>query len=359
MSPLISELKRRSWADLIVCSTGQHREMLLQILAVFGIIPDIDLDVMIVGQSLSSLTSRVVEAMDKVLEEVKPDWVFVQGDTTTTFCAALAAFYHRIPVAHVEAGLRTDNRYSPFPEEINRRMVSALVTMHFAPTSRAAQALIREGYTENSVHVVGNTVIDALLHTRDYVLSRDYSASKEISEVAKKDRVVLVTGHRRENFGEGFERFCQALAKLSELYPNVCFVYPVHLNPNVQAPVRRNLEGHRNIYLTEPLDYPTFVWLMSRCYFVITDSGGIQEEAPSLGKPVVVTRDTTERMEAIESGVAKLVGTDVKAIVETASRLLEDPDFYSKMAMRDNPYGDGKAATRIADILEREERDDS
>ncbi len=354
LAPLVKELESRSWAEVQTCSTGQHREMLKHVLDLFNITPDYNLDLMKPNQTLSSLTARAITGLDDVLRESKPDLVIVQGDTTTTLCAALAAFYNKIPVAHVEAGLRTDNRYSPFPEEINRRMVSSLVTYHFPPTEQAKRALLNEDYPEDSIHVVGNTVIDALLQISAKVLNENSDISSVFPTIDFSNRIVLITGHRRESFGEGFEHFCRALKQLANSYPEVEFVYPVHLNPNVQKPVHAILENIQNIHLLKPLDYKDFILLMNSCYIVITDSGGIQEEAPSLGKPVIVTRDTTERQEAIEAGVAVLVGTNEIDIIAVTQNLLDDENLYNEMSSKSNPYGDGDASQKIANIIERE-----
>lgn len=353
LAPVIHELLRRpDRFRATVCVTAQHRQMLDQALETFEIRPDMDLDLMRPGQTLASLTAAVVAGMDGIFRETKPDCLLVQGDTTTVMAAALAAFYHRIRVGHVEAGLRTNNKFSPFPEEINRRLTSQIADFHFAPTERARQNLLREGFDPAAIVVTGNTVIDALFLAREK-LRRALIPWKGFDPAVLGDRrVVAITGHRRENFGTGFQAICRAIRTLAERFPDVEFVYPVHLNPNVREPVHGMLGGVRNIRLTEPLEYLPFVALMERCHFLLSDSGGVQEEAPSLGKPVLVMRDTTERPEAIEAGTAKLVGTDADRIVEEASRLLSDPAAYEAMRAAKNPFGDGAAARRIVDHLQ-------
>ncbi|WP_322105703.1 non-hydrolyzing UDP-N-acetylglucosamine 2-epimerase [Paraburkholderia sp. J41] len=354
MAPLVRRLKSDPGIDCKVCVTGQHREMLDQVLALFDIAPDFDLNIMKHGQDLYDVTTSILSGMRAVLDEAKSDMVLVHGDTTTTMAATLAAFYKRIPVGHVEAGLRTGNLLSPWPEEANRKLTGALATLHFAPTERARENLLAEGVSDASIVVTGNTVIDALLHVRERLASDSTlreEAQRLLPDFASDRRIVLVTGHRRESFGDGFERICTALAQLAHAYPNVDIVYPVHLNPSVREPVNRLLTGIANIYLIEPLDYLPFVSLMDRAHLILTDSGGIQEEAPSLRKPVLVMRDTTERQEAIDAGVVKLVGTDVRAIVDGVSQLLENDALYTTMSRGDNPYGDGHACDHIADVL--------
>jgi UDP-N-acetylglucosamine 2-epimerase (non-hydrolysing) len=354
MAPLVQRLKRDPLIDCKVCVTGQHREMLDQVLALFGIEPDFDLNVMKRGQDLYDVTTSILAGMRGVLDDAKPDMVLVHGDTTTTMAATLASFYKRIAVGHVEAGLRTGNLLSPWPEEANRKLTGALATLHFAPTQRARQNLLAEGLSDASIVVTGNTVIDALLHVRERLASdtalRD-EAQRVLPTLDANRRLVLVTGHRRESFGDGFERICTALAQLANAYPDIDIVYPVHLNPSVREPVNRLLTGIANVHLIEPLDYLPFVSLMDRATLILTDSGGIQEEAPSLRKPVLVMRDTTERQEAIDAGVVQLVGTDVRVIVESVSRLLGDESTYAAMSRGENPYGDGRACDRIADAL--------
>ena len=353
MAPVVMELKRNFGGEVRVCVTAQHRQMLDQVLNLFGIVPEYDLNLMKPGQDLTDITANVLLAMRQVLDEFMPDVVLVHGDTTTTFAASLAAYYKKIPVAHVEAGLRTGNIYSPWPEEMNRKLAGSIAAFHFAPTETSRDNLLRESIAAESIHVTGNTVIDALLDVvkkieNDPVLRADLESRFEFLDARK--RLILITGHRRENFGKGFEGICQALSKLAER-SDVELVYPVHLNPNVQEPVRRLLGGKHNIHLIEPLDYLPFVYLMNRAYLIVTDSGGIQEEAPSLGKPVLVIRDTTERPEAVAAGTVKLVGTDPACICREADTLLDSVATYQQMAFAHNPYGDGTAASRIVQIL--------
>jgi UDP-N-acetylglucosamine 2-epimerase (non-hydrolysing) len=354
MAPLVQRLRHDPDFECHVCVTGQHREMLDQVLDLFAIAPDFDLNVMKPGQDLYDVTTSILSGMRGVLERVQPDMVLVHGDTTTTMAATLAAFYKRIPVGHVEAGLRTGNLLSPWPEEANRTLTGALASVHFAPTSRARQNLLDEGTRGDSIVVTGNTVIDALLHVRERLASdarlRE-EAEGALPKLQADRRLILVTGHRRESFGDGFERICAALAQLAHAYPDVDIVYPVHLNPSVREPVNRLLTGIANVHLIEPLDYLPFVSLMDRSHLILTDSGGIQEEAPSLCKPVLVMRDTTERQEAIDAGVVQLVGTDVRAIVGGVAHLLDDHASYVAMSRGDNPYGDGQACDRIAQAL--------
>ena len=354
MAPLALMLARDSRFDSRVCVTGQHREMLDQVLDLFGLVPDHDLGIMAPGQSLTDVTAAILTAMKPILETVRPDIVLVHGDTATTFAATLAAYYHRVPVAHVEAGLRTGNLYSPWPEEANRKLTGALAEWHFAPTERARQNLLEEGVSPDKVFVTGNTVIDALVDVVDRLeqsqhFQRFFAERFAFLEAGR--RLILVTGHRRESFGGGFERICQALHDTATRHPDVQIVYPLHLNPSVREPVQRLLSEIDNIYLIDPLDYLPFVYLMNRAHLILTDSGGIQEEAPSLGKPVLVMRDTTERPEAVEAGTVKLVGTDVERILEALDSLLTDPEAYRQMSVAHNPYGDGQACRRIIDIL--------
>ncbi len=349
MAPVVERLKMTKSVESYVCVTAQHRQMLDQVLELFKIKPDYDLDLMKPGQNLTDITTGVLSGLRPILRELKPDLLLAQGDTTTVFAAALAAFYEKIPVGHVEAGLRTGNIFSPWPEEMNRKLASAIARFHFAPTSKAKANLLREGISSKDIIVTGNTVIDALLEVvarfkKNPKLSRDME--KKFSFLDPKRKMVLVTGHRRENFGGGFEGICRALARLSER-EDVQIVYPVHLNPNVQEPVKRLLGGRKRVHLIEPQDYLPFVFLMSRSYLILTDSGGVQEEAPSLGKPVLVMRDTTERPEAVDAGTVILVGTNDKVIVKKAERLLDQPAQYRKMSRAHNPYGDGLAAKRI------------
>ncbi len=350
LAPLALALRRHSDIDTRICVTAQHRHMLDQVMDFFGLRADHDLDLMTPGQTLSSLTARVLEHLDPVLTAERPDWIVVQGDTTTSMAASLAAFYHRIPVCHVEAGLRTDNKFSPFPEEINRRITSVIADLHIAPTPANRDALLREGVPADRIHVTGNTVIDALLLARDRVRHTLPPALAPLSAHLNRP-IVLVTGHRRESFGEGFENICAALRDLALHFPHTAFIYPVHLNPNVREPVHRHLGTIPNIHLIEPLSYPDFVWLMDRSRIILTDSGGVQEEAPSLGKPVLVMRDTTERTEGVTAGTAKLVGPHHHRIVTETARLLEDPDAWQAMAEATNPYGDGHASERIASLI--------
>lgn len=354
MAPLVKALAANEAFDSKVCVTAQHREMLDQVLSLFKIIPDYDLNIMSPNQSLSKITSRILEALETVLAEFKPDYILVHGDTATTFAATLAAYYARVPVCHVEAGLRTGDVYSPWPEEGNRKLTGALAKYHFAPTELSKQNLLSENVSADDILVTGNTVIDALLDVQK-TIKTDARLAKELAGkfpfLDAKKKMILVTGHRRESFGSGFERICEALRKISMQHANVQIVYPVHLNPNVQEPVGRLLGDMKNIHLIDPLDYLPFVYLMEKSYIILTDSGGIQEEAPSLGKPVLVMRDTTERPEAIAAGTVKLVGSNVDLIVNETNELLTNVDAYSKMSRAHNPYGDGKSVARIVDFL--------
>lgn len=353
MAPVVSALLRASDIETQVCVTAQHRQMLDQVLELFDIHPDFDLNIMKPGQTLSEITSNILLGLRDILTGGHYDFVFVHGDTTTALAASLAAFYAQIPVAHVEAGLRTGNMQAPWPEEMNRSLVGRIATLHLAPTPAARANLMREGISDATIHVTGNTVIDALQQTVARIQQSPELQARFAAQFAFLDpgkRTVCVTGHRRENFGQGFENICQALRTLGER-PDLQIVYPVHLNPSVQEPVRRILAGSDNVHLIEPLDYLPFVYLMSQSYLVITDSGGIQEEAPSLGKPVLVMRDTTERPEAVTAGTVKLVGTDPVRIVSEATHLLDDAAAYEAMARAHNPYGDGLASRRILGIL--------
>ena len=376
MAPLVLELKKYNTFETCVCVTGQHREMLDQVLQIFSITPDYDLNIMKPGQDLYDVTSRVLLGMRDVLREVKPDVVLVHGDTTTSTAAALAAFYQQIPVGHVEAGLRTHNIYSPWPEEMNRQLTGRIASYNFSPTELSRSNLLNEGIDAEKITVTGNTVIDALHLVVDKI-SSDTSLRQELAEVLRQSgydinrlndtqrRLVLITGHRRENFGEGFLHICTAIKDLSMKYPNVDFVYPMHLNPNVRRPIAKIFEGNEqltvnsqsvnkkfpNMFFAEPLEYLSFVYLMEKAYIVLTDSGGIQEEAPGLGKPVLVMRDTTERPEALDAGTVKLVGTDYDKIVNEVSTLLNDKEAYARMSQAVNPYGDGKACGRIVEVL--------
>ena len=354
MAPLVKLLQAQPAFDVKVCVTAQHRHMLDQVLHLFDIKPDFDLNLMKPGQDLYDITSGVLLGLKSVLAQWQPDAVLVHGDTSTTFAASLAAFYQRIPVGHVEAGLRTGNLYSPWPEEANRKLTSALAQWHFAPTVTSRSNLLREGVAAEKIHVTGNTVIDALLQVREKIVTNAYlrqQFEKDFGFLDPAKRLVLVTGHRRENFGEGFENICQALARIARNHADVQVVYPVHLNPQVQEPVRRLLGGIENVHLIEPLDYLPFVYLMDRSTLILTDSGGIQEEAPSLGKPVLVMRGTTERPEAVDAGTVRLVGTNADEIARQAGILLTHADAYQVMAFAHNPYGDGFACERIAQVL--------
>lgn len=356
MAPVVRALEAADGITSGVCVTAQHRDMLDQVLSLFEIHPDFDLDIMKANQDLTHITTAVLEGMGEVLDAWKPDRILVHGDTTTTFAAALAAFYRKVPVGHVEAGLRTGNVFAPWPEEMNRRLADAISDVYFAPTESSATNLRAEGRDGARILVTGNTVIDALLHVSDRLHSDADLAGKQAAQFPFLDparRMVLVTGHRRENFGEGFENICQALAELGGRY-DVQIVYPVHLNPNVREPVNRILGGLDNVHLIEPQEYLPFVYLMDRAHFIVTDSGGIQEEAPSLGKPVLVMREVTERPEAVEAGTVRLVGTDRDAIVTEGSRLLDDEGLYTAMSRAHNPYGDGHAAERIVEEILRE-----
>lgn len=354
MAPLALQLAEDARFEASVCVTAQHREMLDQVLALFELEPQYDLDLMRPGQDLTDVTTSILQGMKNILDDFQPDMVLVHGDTATTFATTLAAYYRQIPVGHVEAGLRTGNLYSPWPEEANRKLTGALATCHFAPTEISRNNLLAEGIDEGNVHVTGNTVIDALLE-----VVRKLDTSPKLAPAQRQrfpfleddKRLVLVTGHRRESFGGGFERICQALAETAKAHPDVQIVYPVHLNPNVQDPVKHYLAEIDNVYLIEPQDYLPFVFLMNRADIILTDSGGIQEEAPSLGKPVLVMRDTTERPEAVDAGTVKLVGTNVDTITGELTRLLTDADAYNAMSFAHNPYGDGKACQRIRDAL--------
>ena len=354
MAPLVHALTNDKRFDSKVCVTAQHREMLDQVLQLFEIIPDYDLNLMKTGQTLNDVTSRILIELKAVLLEFKPDMILVHGDTATTFAASLAAYYEQIAVGHVEAGLRTGNIYSPWPEEGNRKLTGALANYHFAPTVTSKDNLLKEGCPSDRIFVTGNTVIDALLMIKSKIESDsvvNQSMSKQFSFLDAKKKLILVTGHRRESFGGGFERICEALSITAKKYPNAQILYPMHLNPNVREPVNRILEGIANIFLIEPQQYLPFIYLMNRSHIILTDSGGIQEEAPSLGKPVLVMRDTTERPEAVEAGTVKLVGTNVEAITLALNELMDSDDAYNAMSFSHNPYGDGLACERILDAL--------
>lgn len=352
MAPVIKAVEASQDINSLVCVTGQHREMLDQVLKLFCITPDYDLSIMKPGQGLTEITADVLAGLKPILEQEQPDLVMVHGDTTTTLAASLAAYYQSIPVGHVEAGLRTHNIYSPWPEEVNRRVAGVISRLHFAPTQQARQNLLAESTADETVYVTGNTVIDALIDVVD-MLENNASLSAELDAAFGIDpnkRQILVTGHRRESHGEGFDRICQALADIAQR-PDVQIIYPVHLNPNVKGPVEEKLGGQPNVCLIPPQDYLPFVHLMRRSYVILTDSGGVQEEAPSLGKPVLVMRDTTERPEAVDAGTVRLVGTDQNAITTEVARLLDDPSAYETMSHAHNPYGDGKASSRILQAI--------
>ena len=358
MAPLVHALAADDRFNAKVCVTAQHREMLDQVLELFEIEPDFDLNIMKAGQTLNDVTTSVLLGLKPVLENFKPDVVLVHGDTATTFAASLAAYYQQIKVGHIEAGLRTGNIYSPWPEEANRKLTSAITNYHFAPTAGSRDNLLKEGVSEDEITVTGNTVIDALFWVREK-LNKAGSLSNELSSrfdyLDPNKKLILVTGHRRESFGGGFERICEALRQIAIKYPEAQVLYPVHLNPNVQEPVNRLLKGLDNVFLIEPQQYLPFCYLMDRATIILTDSGGIQEEAPSLGKPVLVMRETTERPEAVDAGTVRLVGADVGLIVSQVDLLLTDSDEYQKMSKAHNPYGDGLACGRILEFLARED----
>ena len=352
MAPLIKEFQKHSDAfETKVCVTAQHREMLDQVLIFFGITPDYDLDLMKPGQNLYGLTATIIESLKPILEEFSPDYVFVHGDTTTTMAGSIASFYSGAKVCHVEAGLRTNNKLSPFPEEINRQITGRICDYHFAPTETSKNNLLKENISEDTILVTGNTVIDALLNSVEKVNDNPSPFIQALSKQIGVREVVLVTGHRRENHGDGFERICNALKTIALDNANRLVIYPVHLNPKVQEPVKRILSGLSNVILIDPLPYQDFIWLMKRSKIIITDSGGVQEEAPSLGKPVLVLRDTTERPEAAEAGTVLLVGTNENLIVSKALDLLNNKDNFDKMSKLHNPYGDGLASARIVDFI--------
>lgn len=352
MAPLVKMLAQKSQDfEIRICSTGQHKEMLQQIMLFFDIKADYDLELMKPNQTLFDITADSLRGIEKVLSGWDPDWIIVQGDTTTAFTGALAGFYKKIKVAHLEAGLRSYDRYSPFPEEINRSLISHLAELHLAPTAQAAKNLSNEGIQKN-VHVVTNTVIDALLLGLKIIKQRGESEYSEYFNYLNfNKKIVLITAHRRESFGDPFEQICSSIRQLAEKFPDIQFIYPVHLNPNVQEPVKRILSGINNIRLIPPLDYQYLIWLMSKSYLILTDSGGIQEEAPALGKPVLVLRDVTERQEGVDAGTAKLVGTNAELIISEASKLITDQDYYQSMSNAVNPYGTGHASELIANLL--------
>lgn len=354
MLPLYHELKKDNNISVSLCVTGQHRNMLDQVLNLFNVKPDFDLEIMQPKQDLTDISIRILSGLRTLFESFKPDLVLVHGDTATTFATSLACYYQKIKVGHVEAGLRTNDLYSPWPEEANRRLTSVLSYFNFAPTNNSKQNLLKENFPSDNIYVTGNTVIDALYFVvekirNDTDINNELEKQFEFLDFSKK--VILITGHRRENFGEGFENICAAINNLAETHQDVQFVYPMHLNPNVREPVEKYLSNKTNILLIEPLDYLPFVYLMDMSYLILTDSGGIQEEAPSLGKPVLVMRNTTERPEAVEAGTVRLVGTNAKLIINSVNELIDDINLYSKMSKLHNPYGDGKASERIARII--------
>lgn len=354
MAPLVHQLANDERFDARVCVTAQHREMLDQVLGLFEITPEYDLNIMKTGQTLNDITSRILTELKPVLQDFKPDVVLVHGDTATTFAASLTAYYEQITVGHIEAGLRTGNIYSPWPEEANRKLTGVLTKYHFAPTENSKQNLLQENYSEENIVVTGNTVIDALLMVKEKIEKNNKlkeQLATQFNFLDETKKLILVTGHRRESFGGGFERICEALAITAKTNPDVQILYPMHLNPNVREPVNRILGGIENIILIEPQEYMPFIYLMMRSHIILTDSGGIQEEAPSLGKPVLVMRDTTERPEAVAAGTVRLVGTNVDKIVSGLSVLLNDLDAYTEMSFAHNPYGDGQACQRILDEL--------
>jgi UDP-N-acetylglucosamine 2-epimerase (non-hydrolysing) len=355
MAPLVKLLEASENFDCRTCVTAQHRGMLDQVLGLFQITPDYDLDLMKENQTLNSITSSILLDLKSVLEDFKPNLVLVHGDTATTFAAALAAFYEKIPVGHVEAGLRTGNLHSPWPEEANRKLTSVLADLHFAPTPLAEKNLIAEGVNPKSISVTGNTVIDALFWVNQEILSNESfldALDTEFKFLLPERKMILVTGHRRESFGDGFERICKAISKIAQNHPEIDIVYAVHMNPNVQDPVNRHLGGYKNIYLIPPQDYLPFVFLMKKSWIILTDSGGIQEEAPSLGKPVLVMRETTERPEAVDVGTVSLVGTDVDKITSQVELLLTDQNYFKRVSSLENPYGNGTASKRIVEFIE-------
>ncbi len=356
LAPIISHLKsNNSNFETSVCSTGQHKEMLDQVVDFFNIKIDYDLGLMTKNQTLSQLSSKILSSLDEIIKKVKPDYIFVHGDTTTSTFSAISAFYHQITVCHVEAGLRTYNKYSPFPEEMNRSITGRIADYHFAPTIQAKKNLLNENIHEDNIFITGNTVIDALLYAVKKLENYSNNEIDYLNEtINDRKKLILVTGHRRENFGAGFENICNALLKISEI-ENVEIVYPVHLNPNVKKTVSRLLSGKSNIHLISPLNYPAFVWLMDKSHIILTDSGGIQEEAPSLGKPVLVMRDTTERPEGVECGTAILVGTNKKKIINQTKMLLNDKNLYNSISKAINPYGDGKSSKNIINFIRDKE----
>lgn len=353
VAPVIHELRKHDEITTVVCNTGQHKEMIQQAFDDFGITPDLHLDVMQPNQTLASLSSRLFEKVDQSLKEEQPDWILVQGDTTTVMVSALCAFYRDIRIGHIEAGLRSFNKWAPFPEEVNREIVSRVADLHFAPTKMAYANLIREGIDPDAAIVTGNTVIDALYWMQEKIKGKEAELldPRIVDAIRQQKRIILVTGHRRENIGDGFIEICQAIRELANHYEDAVFVYPVHLNPRVQEPVASILGNHPRILLLSPLSYKPFMALLNAAHIVLTDSGGIQEEAPALGKPVLVMRDVTERPEGVKAGVSRLVGPHTEAIIRHTARLLDDEKAYAEMAHAENPYGDGRASVRIIDAL--------
>lgn len=352
MAPLVNQFLGDSRFETKVCVTGQHREMLDQVLDFFGILPDFDLSLMKPNQNLYNLTAEVISGLKPILESYRPDFVYVHGDTTTTMASSIAGFYSGAKVCHVEAGLRTNNLLSPFPEEMNRQVAGRVASYHFAPTLQSRDNLVLENISSDAILVTGNTVIDALLESTNRVESLDNDDVKSLkNSINFNNRILLVTGHRRENHGQGFNNICKALKEIAVKNPDLEIIYPVHLNPNVLGPVTELLGNIKNVHLIKPLSYPSFVWLMNQSYLIITDSGGVQEEAPSLGKPVLVMRDTTERPEAVEAGTVILVGTDVNKIIEETQKLLDNSEKYKSMSSLHNPYGDGRACERIIEFI--------
>lgn len=358
MAPLVKSFQKEKTFETKVCVTAQHREMLDQVLEFFDIHPDYDLNLMKPNQNLHTLTADIIKELKSILDDFKPDFVFVHGDTTTTMASSLAGFYSGAKICHIEAGLRTFNKYSPFPEEINRRVTGVIADYHFAPTEKSKENLIAERVNDNNIVVTGNTVIDALLDSSERVKSIKNAEIEYLATIVEKNKkLILVTGHRRENHGQGFINICEALKEIAIKNPNVQIIYPVHLNPNVKKPVYKILSEINNIKLINPLSYPAFVWLMNQSYMIITDSGGVQEEAPSLGKPVLVMRNTTERPEAVEAGTVILVGTDKEKIIIECQELLNNDERYTKMSDLHNPYGDGKACERVVEFINNLKKD--
>jgi UDP-N-acetylglucosamine 2-epimerase (non-hydrolysing) len=348
LAPVIQEARKYKNIKTYVCLTGQHRQLLDQVVDFFGIKPNFDLNLMECNQNIADITSKAISKLGSLIKKIKPDWVVVQGDTTTTFAGALCAFYNNTKIAHVEAGLRTYNKFSPFPEEINRVLTTQLADIHFAPTQRATDALLKENVSKSKIIITGNTGIDALFYALDKIKNQPKSLTiKKFKKIDFTKRILLVTGHRRESFGRPFQEICLALKQIAKMFPKLEIVYPVHLNPNVRGPVFKILSKIKNIHLVEPLDYPSFVWLMKKSYLILTDSGGIQEEAPSIKKPVIVMRNESERMEGVKAGIAELIGTRKSVIINSVSDLITNKRLYAGMIASKNPYGDGRASKRI------------